>query len=93
MPPSKTVQRPSSISDDLLLSLVQTRLKAINNIGKITSSMKMIASTKLNRAQKAMEVGREYGQATVGTHKTLNYTILVSYVGAAWWCHDHYYKE
>lgn len=50
----------------LTYALVQTRLKAINNIGKITSSMKMIASTKLNRAQKSMEVGREYGQATVG---------------------------
>lgn len=26
--------------------------------------MKMIASTKLNRAQKAMEVGREFGRST-----------------------------
>lgn len=40
------------------------RLKAIKNIGKITKSMKMIASTKLNRAQKSMEVGRVFGQCT-----------------------------
>ena len=30
--------------------------------------MKMIASTKLNRAQKSMELGRYYGQTTQGTH-------------------------
>jgi F0F1-type ATP synthase gamma subunit len=28
--------------------------------------MKMIASTKLNRAQKAMEIGRTYGEASQG---------------------------
>lgn len=48
----------------ILTMIVQTRLKAIRNIGKITSSMKMIASTKLNRAQKAMEIGREFGRST-----------------------------
>lgn len=45
-------------------NLVQMRLKAIKNIGKITSSMKMIASTKLSRAQKAMNSGQEFGQIT-----------------------------
>lgn len=40
------------------------RLKAIKNIGKITSSMKMIASTKFSRAQKAMDSGKEFGQIT-----------------------------
>jgi F-type H+-transporting ATPase subunit gamma len=42
---------------------IQLRLKSIKNIEKITKSMKMIASTKLLRAQKAMEVGRVYGQS------------------------------
>jgi F-type H+-transporting ATPase subunit gamma len=42
------------------------RLKSIKNIGKITKSMKMIASTKLNRAQKAMEVGKTFGATTSG---------------------------
>lgn len=39
------------------------RLKSIKNIEKITKSMKMIASTKLARAQKSMEMGRVYGQS------------------------------
>lgn len=42
------------------------RLKSIKNIGKITKSMKMIASTKLNRAQKAMEIGRAFGETSSG---------------------------
>ncbi|KAH6562377.1 hypothetical protein BASA50_006539 [Batrachochytrium salamandrivorans] len=37
------------------------RLKSINNIGKITKSMKMIASTKVTRAQRTMEQARIYG--------------------------------
>ena len=45
------------------------RLKSIKNIGKITKSMKMIASTKLNRAQKAMEVGRTFGETSTGKIK------------------------
>ena len=43
---------------------ISIRLKSIKNISKITKSMKMIASTKLVRAQKGMEVGRVYGQAS-----------------------------
>ena len=66
MPRSKIVLQ-HNCHTVLMPSAVQTRLKAIKNIGKITSSMKMIASTKLNRAQKAMEVGRDYGKATIGT--------------------------
>jgi len=57
MPPSKTVESFQILSN----FLVQMRLKAIRNIGKITKSMKMIASTKLNRAQKAMDIGRQFG--------------------------------
>jgi F-type H+-transporting ATPase subunit gamma len=45
---------------------IQLRLKSIQNIGKITKSMKMIASTKLNRAQKSMETGRFYGSCALG---------------------------
>ena len=53
-------QLPSS------MFVVHLRLKAITNIGKITKSMKMIASTKLNRAQKNMETARIFGQAVQG---------------------------
>lgn len=42
------------------------RLKSIKNIGKITKSMKMIASTKLNRAQKAMEIGQKFSETSTG---------------------------
>lgn len=62
---SKTVKYEKVLLNEFLLSpccgLVQLRLKAIKNIGKITKSMKMIASTKLNRAQKSMETGRVFG--------------------------------
>ena len=54
-------------SSRLFRRAVQLRLKSIKNIGKITKSMKMIASTKLNRAQKAMDVGRAFGQSASGT--------------------------
>ncbi len=40
---------------------IQMRLKAVRNIGKITNSMKMIAATRLNRAQRAMDAGRVFG--------------------------------
>jgi len=43
------------------LKEIQLRLKSVNNIAKITKSMKMIASTKMTRAQKMMEVARAYG--------------------------------
>ena len=44
--------------------IVQLRLNAIKNIGKITKSMKMIASTKVSKAQRAMESARTYGAAS-----------------------------
>lgn len=50
--------------------VVQVRLKSIKNISKITKSMKMIASTKLSKAQKAMESGRVFGSTVSGTTLT-----------------------
>jgi flagellar biogenesis protein FliO len=44
--------------------LVQQRLKSVQNIEKITKSMKMIASTKVNKAQRGMEAARIFGQAS-----------------------------
>lgn len=40
------------------------RLKSIRNIQKITKTMKIVASTKLTRAQKAMADSRVYGQTS-----------------------------
>ena len=39
-------------------------MKSIRNIEKITKTMKIVASTKLNRAQRAMTNSRTYGQTS-----------------------------
>lgn len=43
---------------------IEGRLKSIRNIEKITNTMKIVASTKLNRAQRAMQDSRVYGQTS-----------------------------
>ena len=43
---------------------IEQRLKSIKNIEKITKTMKIVASTKLTRAQKAMTESRTYGQTS-----------------------------
>ncbi|KAJ9127297.1 hypothetical protein QFC24_000704 [Naganishia onofrii] len=42
---------------------IEMRLKSVKNIEKITKSMKVVASTKLARAERAMRTGRAYGTA------------------------------
>ena len=43
---------------------IEDRLKSIRNIEKITKTMKIVASTKLTRAQRAMTNSRQYGQTS-----------------------------
>lgn len=43
---------------------IQLRLKSVSSISKITKSMKMIASTKMTKAQRAMNFARIYGQTS-----------------------------
>ncbi|KAI9687166.1 MAG: atp3 gamma subunit of the F1 sector of mitochondrial F1F0 ATP synthase [Bathelium mastoideum] len=43
---------------------IEGRLKSIRNIEKITKTMKIVASTKLTRAQRAMGESRAYGQTS-----------------------------
>ncbi|OTA86775.1 hypothetical protein M434DRAFT_399747 [Hypoxylon sp. CO27-5] len=43
---------------------IEGRLKSIRNIEKITNTMKIVASTKLTRAQRAMNDSRKYGQTS-----------------------------
>lgn len=43
---------------------IEGRLKSIKNIEKITNTMKIVASTRLTRAQKAMDESRVYGQTS-----------------------------
>jgi len=48
---------------------IENRLKSVRNIEKITKSMKMIASTKLAKAQRAMGVAKSYGVANTEVFK------------------------
>eukprot|EP00835_Amoeboradix_gromovi_P004979 NODE_428_length_8761_cov_0.779612.p3 type:complete len:215 gc:universal NODE_428_length_8761_cov_0.779612:6665-6021(-) len=50
---------------------IQLRLKSIKNIEKITKSMKMIATTKLTRARRAMEVAKVVGAAQTEVGKNI----------------------
>ena len=59
-PVSKAVQARNMAT----LKEIQQRLKSVQNIEKITKSMKMIASTKVNKAQRGMEAARVFGQAS-----------------------------
>ncbi|KAI1333295.1 ATP synthase F1 gamma [Xylariaceae sp. FL0255] len=43
---------------------IEGRLKSIRNIEKITNTMKIVASTKLTRAQRAMNDSRKYGETS-----------------------------
>ncbi|KAL2165247.1 hypothetical protein VTH06DRAFT_543 [Thermothelomyces fergusii] len=43
---------------------IEGRLKSIRNIEKITNTMKIVASTKLTRAQRAMGDSRKYGETS-----------------------------
>merc|ERR1712070_1243867 len=43
---------------------IEGRLKSIRNIEKITKTMKIVASTKLPRAQRAMNESRTYGETS-----------------------------
>ncbi|KAG1414504.1 hypothetical protein G6F58_006923 [Rhizopus delemar] len=46
------------------LKEIQQRLKSVQNIEKITKSMKMIASTKVTKAQRGMEAARAFGASS-----------------------------
>ncbi|KAM0756119.1 ATP synthase F1 gamma [Meredithblackwellia eburnea MCA 4105] len=45
------------------LKELETRIRSVGNIGKITKSMKMVAASRLARAQKAMTQAKAYGVA------------------------------
>ncbi|THH05946.1 hypothetical protein EW145_g4434 [Phellinidium pouzarii] len=56
---------PSGARNMATLRELELRLKSVRNIEKITKSMKMIASTKLAKAQRAMNAGKQYGSANL----------------------------
>ncbi|CAN6674412.1 ATP synthase subunit gamma, mitochondrial [Trichomonascus vanleenenianus] len=55
--------RASSVRSYATLREIEMRLKSIKNIEKITNTMKIVASTRLSKAQRAMAVSRTYGTA------------------------------
>ncbi|KAF3803630.1 ATP synthase subunit gamma [Colletotrichum gloeosporioides] len=55
---------PSTAATFATLREIEGRLKSIRNIEKITKTMKIVASTKLNRAQRAMTDSRVYGSTS-----------------------------
>ncbi|OAA54737.1 ATP synthase gamma mitochondrial precursor [Niveomyces insectorum RCEF 264] len=61
---SSLTATPSSAATYATLREIEGRLKSIRNIEKITNTMKIVASTKLTRAQRAMVDGRKYGQTS-----------------------------
>jgi F0F1-type ATP synthase gamma subunit len=48
-------------------------LKSVKNIEKITKSMKVVASTKLTRAERAMKQAKKYGAANEGESEGVVY--------------------
>lgn len=66
---ARAIARPATVNvaasaNYATLREIEDRLKSIRNIEKITKTMKIVASTKLTRAQRAMETSRAYGQAS-----------------------------
>jgi F-type H+-transporting ATPase subunit gamma len=55
---------PANAANFATLREIESRLKSIRNIEKITKTMKIVASTKLTRAQRAMTESRQYGQTS-----------------------------
>ncbi|KAF8273668.1 ATP synthase F1 gamma [Lactarius quietus] len=61
--PSSSGVAPQAARNMATLREIELRLKSVKNIEKITKSMKMIASTRLSKAQRAMQSGKQYGIA------------------------------
>ncbi|MCJ1446234.1 MAG: atp3 gamma subunit of the F1 sector of mitochondrial F1F0 ATP synthase [Stictis urceolatum] len=58
--------RPAAVNAASYATLreIEGRLKSIRNIEKITKTMKIVASTKLAKAQRAMTESRSYGETS-----------------------------
>jgi F-type H+-transporting ATPase subunit gamma len=61
---SPAVVNPHNAATYATLREIESRLKSIRNIEKITKTMKIVASTKLTRAQRVMTESRTYGQTS-----------------------------
>lgn len=61
---AKSSPAPANAATFATLREIEGRLKSIKNIEKITNTMKIVASTRLTRAQKAMDESRVYGKTS-----------------------------
>ncbi|CEJ94989.1 Putative ATP synthase subunit gamma [[Torrubiella] hemipterigena] len=66
---------PTTAATYATLREIEGRLKSIRNIEKITKTMKIVASTKLNRAQRAMTDSRTYGENSNEVFKAAETTV------------------
>ncbi|EGV60619.1 atp3 gamma subunit of the F1 sector of mitochondrial F1F0 ATP synthase [Yamadazyma tenuis] len=57
------IARPNGARNYATLREIEMRLKSIKNIEKITNTMKVVASTRLNKAQRAMQASRVYHES------------------------------
>lgn len=67
---TRATAAPSSAATYATLREIEGRLKSIRNIEKITKTMKIVASTKLARAQRAMNESRSYGETSNKVYET-----------------------
>ena len=65
-----SVATPQNAATYATLREIEGRLKSIRNIEKITNTMKIVASTKLTRAQRAMLDSRKYGQTSNAVYES-----------------------
>ena len=72
---SRATAAPSSAATYATLREIGGRLKSIRNIEKITKTMKIVASTKLARAQRSMTESRSYGETSNEVYKSAETTI------------------
>ncbi|SJM83257.1 probable ATP synthase subunit gamma, mitochondrial [Zygosaccharomyces bailii] len=63
------VSRASQARNYATLKEVETRLKSIKNIEKITKTMKIVASTRLNKAERAKVTAKKFDQADSAFYK------------------------
>ena len=56
---------------------IETRLKSIKNIEKITKTMKIVASTRLSKAERAKNSAKQYEVADAAFYKNAETSQLV----------------
>jgi len=61
--PASTRAFSATAAPQATLRELESRIKSVKNIGKITKSMKMIATSRLTKSQQAMERAKAYGAA------------------------------